>query len=68
MALARPILSSLFFHQLQTDQSLQTATTAMIILGAASFFVCLQYITTAILQANGHERVALMTFPVGAVL
>ena len=68
MALARPILSSLFFHQLQTDQSLRTATTAMIILGAASFFVCLQYITTAILQANGHERVALMTFPVGAVI
>jgi len=40
----------------------------LIILGAASFFVCLQYITTAVLQANGHERITLMTIPIGATL
>ena len=62
LVLARPILSALY------NESRQTAVTVMMILGAASFFVCLQYITTAILQANGHERVALMTFPVGAIL
>ena len=68
MVLARPILLALFYGNLQIEQDLQTATTALAILGAASFFVCLQYITTAILQANGHERVALMTFPIGAVI
>ena len=68
MVLARPILLALFYGNLQIEQDLRTAATIMIILGAASFFVCLQYITTAILQANGHERVALMTFPIGAVI
>jgi len=62
MVLAAPILAALY------DESRQVAITMLVILGAASFFVCLQYITTAILQANGHERIALMTFPVGAVL
>ena len=62
MVLARPILAALF------EESRQTAVTVLMILGAASFFVCLQYITTAILQANGHERVALITFPIGAVI
>jgi stage V sporulation protein B len=62
MILATPILIALY------NYDMQLATTMMIILGAASFFVCLQYITTAILQANGHERVALMTFPVGAII
>jgi len=62
MALASPILAALY------GESRQVATTMLIILGASSFFVCLQYITTAILQANGHERIALLTFPVGAVL
>jgi len=62
IVLATPILIALY------DESKQLASTMLVILGAASFFVCLQYITTAILQANGHERVALMTFPVGAVL
>ena len=60
MVLARPILMALFM------ESNQTAVNSLMILGAASFFVCLQYITTAILQANGHERVALLTFSVGA--
>jgi len=62
MVLASPILAALY------GESRQVAATMLIILGASSFFVCLQYITTAILQANGHERIALLTFPVGAVL
>jgi len=60
MILATPILIALY------NDSRQLASTILVILGAASFFACLQYITTAILQANGHERAALMTFPVGA--
>lgn len=62
MVLASPILMALY------DYDMQLATTILTILGAASFFVCLQYITTAILQANGHERVALITFPIGAAV
>ena len=62
MILASPILIALYedFRQLPAD--------ILIILGAASLFVCLQFVTTAILQANGHERVALITFPIGAML
>jgi len=60
MALAAPILFSLFEYRLQL------ATTILILLGAASFFVCLQFITSSILQANGHERVSLISFPIGA--
>ena len=68
MILASPILIALYHSQLQVDYTLQLATTILVTLGAASFFVCLQFITTAILQANGYERVALLTFPVGAAI
>ncbi|MCL2151447.1 MAG: polysaccharide biosynthesis protein [Oscillospiraceae bacterium] len=62
MALATPILIALY------NDSRQITSTILIIQGAASFFVCLQYITTAVLQANGYERVALLTFPIGAAV
>jgi len=62
MALATPILIALF------NDYRQLTSTILLIQGAASFFVCLQYITTAILQANGHEQIALLTFPIGAVV
>jgi len=61
ITLARPILISLFNY----DYAL--ATSLLMILGIASFFVCLQFITTAILQANGYERISLITFPIGAI-
>jgi stage V sporulation protein B len=38
------------------------------ILGAASFFVCAQLLTTAVLQANGFERVPMITFLIGGVV
>ena len=60
MVLASPIMTALY------NDSRELTSTMLLILGAASCFGCLQYVTTAILQANGHERVALMTFPVGA--
>ena len=62
MVLATPIMIALY------DDSRQLPSTILVILGIASLFTCLQYITTAILQANGHERIALMTFPAGAVV
>ena len=67
MVLAGPILKVLFYDPDQSPEAVQTMTTILVILGAASFFVCFQHVTTAILQANGYERIALMTFPVGAV-
>jgi len=62
MALAAPILLALY------SQDTPLATNLLTVLGAASFFVCLQYITTATLQANGHERISLITFPIGAAV
>ena len=62
MVLAAPIMTALY------NDPRELTSTMLIILGAASFFVCLQYVTTAILQATGHEKVAMMTFPVGAAL
>jgi len=62
MVLAGPILVALY------NEPREVAATMLVILGAASFFVCLQHITMAILQASGYERIAMLTFPVGAVL
>ena len=62
MILASPILIALF-----EDPDRLTAQ-ILIILGVASFLLCLQIVTTAILQANGHERLAMMVFPIGAVV
>ena len=62
MVLANPIMTSLY-----QDPRALTAT-VLTVLGAAAFFVCMQLITTAILQANGYERIAMMTLPIGAVV
>ena len=68
MVLAGPILKALYYDPAQTSETVATMTTILFILGAASYFVCLQHMTIATLQANGYERVALLTFPVGAVV
>jgi len=68
MVLAGPILTAFYSDPRQTPETVALMTVMQVILGAASFFVCLQHVTTAILQATGHERIALMTFPVGAVI
>jgi stage V sporulation protein B len=62
MSLTSPILIALY------NDSRQITSTILLMLGAATFFVCLQYITTAILQATGHELAALITFPIGAAI
>ena len=62
MALAAPILMTLYHHDLQIS------VTILIMLGATSFFVNLQYITTSMLQANGFERTTLITFPIGILI
>lgn len=62
MALSNPILTALF------QDSRPTTATILTILGAASFFVCFQLVTTAILQANGFERIMMITYPVGGAV
>ena len=66
--LAGPILKVLYYDPAETPETAALMAAMLSILGLASFFVCLQHVTTAILQASGHERIALMTFPVGAVI
>jgi len=68
MVLAGPILKALYHDPNQTQQTVETMTTILVILGAASYFVCFQHLTIAILQANGHERISLITFPIGAIV
>ena len=60
MVLANPIMISLY------EDPRQITTSVLTVLGAASLFVCLQLITTSILQANGYEKFAMFTFPAGA--
>ena len=38
------------------------------LLGIASYFVCLQLTTTAILQASGFEQVSMLSLPLGGVV
>jgi len=68
MVLAGPILNALYYDPSQTPEAFATMTTILVILSVASYFVCLQHLTIAVLQANGYERVALMTFPAGAAV
>jgi stage V sporulation protein B len=62
IVLAAPILTALY-----NDQR-ETTIHVLMILGAASFFVCLQLVTMAILQANGHERLTMLTIPAGGIV
>ncbi len=38
------------------------------ILGIASYFVCCYSVTNGVLQASGHERLALLALPIGGVV
>lgn len=60
--LSGPIFTSLFYG------SNENGPVLLALLGAASFFVCTQLMTNAILQASGHERLALLTLPIGGLL
>ena len=62
MVLSRPIMSVLF---LETDP---IAGNILVLLSAASFFVCFQLVTTAILQANGNERLPMWSIPIGGAV
>jgi len=58
--LAKPIYGALFGSY--------AGVPLLRILGIASFFACAQLITTAILQANGRERVPIISFLIGGIV
>lgn len=60
--LSYPIFSVLY------PKSHEVGPTLLMIFGVTSFFVCMQIISTAILQANGHERIPMFTFPIGGII
>ena len=60
--LAYPIFNVLYWG------SDPVGPTLLRVFGVSSYFVCMQLMTTALLQANGHEKIPVLTFPVGGVL
>lgn len=44
------------------------AGAVLAIMGIASYFVCFQLVSTALVQASGHERIPLIAMAVGSVL
>lgn len=67
MAVGLSVLSEPVMNGLYKDSTQQGAN-LLAILGAASFFVCLSLMTTAILQAGGRERLPMITMLIGGVL
>ncbi len=60
--LAFPIYSVLFAT---SDEAVAIGSTILSLFGIASYFVCMQLITTALLQAHGHERVPILSYAAG---
>ena len=67
MAVGLSVLSTPVIRSLYSDSS-ELGGGILAILGAASFFVCLALMTTAILQASGRERLPMVTMVVGGAL
>lgn len=67
MAVGLSILSAPIMNGLYPGSASQ-GTTLLAIMGAASFFVCLALMTTAILQAAGRERLPMITMIIGGAL
>ncbi len=61
------ILSYPIFNVLYPNSN-KTGPTLLMIFGIASFFVCMQIISTGILQANGYEKIPMITFPIGGII
>ncbi len=57
--LASPIVSTLY------PDTHEMGATILVYLGVASFFVCIALVTNAILQANGNERLPIISMLVG---
>lgn len=67
MAVGLSVLSTPIMTGLYNDTS-ELGCNILSILGAASFFVCMALMTTAILQASGRERLPMLTMLIGGGL
>jgi stage V sporulation protein B len=67
MAVGLSVLSVPVMHGLY-GKSTEQGASLLAILGAASFFVCLSLMSTAILQAGGRERLPMITLLIGGSL
>ncbi len=67
MAVGLSVLSMPVIRSLYSDGS-ELGGRILAILGAASFFVCLALMTTAILQASGREQLPMVTMLIGGGL
>lgn len=61
--LAEPIFKALYW-----GDGADSGAVILTFLGLASYFVCMQLVSTAILQANGYERVPMFTFVMGGAI
>jgi len=61
------VLSYSIFNVLYPNSN-ENGPALLAVLGIASFFVCTYIVTNGILQATGHEKLALLTLPVGGVI
>ena len=60
--LAFPIYNGLYWGSNENGPAL------LALLGIAAYFVCLQLITTAILQASGFEQISMYSLPIGGIV
>ena len=67
MAVGISVLSSPIMDGLYYGSAVQ-GSALLAIMGAASFFVCLSLMTTAILQAGGRERLPMYTMLIGGTM
>lgn len=61
------VLSKPIFELLYPNSN-ENGPTLLAMLGIATYFVCTYVITNAVLQASGHERLALMALPIGGIV
>ena len=62
LILSYPIYSGLYWGSNENGPAL------LALLGIAAYFVCMQLITTAILQASGFEKLSMITLPLGGIV
>ena len=61
------VLSEPIFNVLY-PKSHELGPSLLSVLGIASYFVCTYIVTNAILQASGHEKLALLALPTGGIV
>ena len=67
MAVGLCVLAYPIVHVLYGDTH-EIGSTLLVLLGAASFFVCLTLITSSVLQANGNERLPMISMLAGGAV